>query len=100
MLLDTQDQLKSMIRAHGETIREIERELKSVKEEMAVIASWGQNVPPSVAVRVRGKIFAGTSIRGACAMATLKDTLSGVSIRETTVNDATGETAMRVTQLR
>lgn len=98
--LDMQDQLKAMIRAQAEKVRGIEREVASLKEEMAVITSWGQKVPASVAIRVRGQIFAGTSIRGVCAMATLKDTLSRVSIREATVDAASGETAMRVSRLR
>lgn len=99
-LLEMQDQLKTLIRVHKETARGIEKEIASAKEEIAVITSWGQSAPAIVAVRVRDKIFSGTSIRGPCAIATLKDTLSGVSIREMTVDAASGETAMRVTRLR
>ncbi|MHC1743283.1 MAG: FapA family protein [Syntrophobacteraceae bacterium] len=99
-LLDVQDQLKAMIRTHKETVRGFEREIERAKEEMAVITSWGQSGGANAAVRVRGKIFGGTSIRGCAAMATLKDTLSGVAIREITVNAESGETAMRVTRLR
>jgi uncharacterized protein len=99
-LLETQDQLRALIRVHKETVRGIEKEIALAKEEIAVITSWGQSVPANVAVRVRDKIFSGTSIRGPCAIATLKDTLSGVSIREMTVNAASGETAMRVARLR
>ncbi len=98
--LDTQDQLKAMIRAQSEKLRDLEREVAALKEEMAVITSWGQKVPASVAVRVRNKIFAGTSIRGMSATATLKDTMSHVSIREVVVNAASGETAMRASRLR
>lgn len=99
-LLDMQEQLKSMVRTHQETLRGVEREIELAKEEMGVITSWGQSSASNAAVRVRGRILGGTSIRGCAAVATLKDTLSSVSIREVTLNAESGETAMRVTRLR
>jgi uncharacterized protein len=99
-LLEMQDQLKAMIRTHREKVRGIEQQIASTREEMAAITSWGQASAANAAVRVRGSILGGTSIRGCAAVATLKDALSGVSIREMTVNAESGETAMRVTRFR
>lgn len=98
--LDMQDQLKGMIRAHEAKARDIERTIQAAREEIAVITSWGQAMPVNAAVKVRGRIHGGTSIRGVCAHATLKEALSGVSIREVTVNAVSGETAIRMTRLR
>jgi predicted Zn finger-like uncharacterized protein len=81
-LLDGYEAASLEIEQGQKAIQETEEKIQELTEDMASITVWSKEVKGTPVLTVRGKIFAGTSVKGPFASMVFKEDLSRITIKE------------------
>jgi uncharacterized protein (DUF342 family) len=81
-LLDSYEAVSLEVEKGQKGIQETEEKIKTFTEDLAATTAWSKEVKGTPVLTVRGKIFAGTSVKGPFASMVFKEDLSHITIKE------------------
>jgi hypothetical protein len=81
-LLDGYEEASLALEQGQRAIKETEEKIRELTEDMAAATTWSKEVQGTPVLTVRGKVFAGTSVKGPFASMLFKEDLSRITIKE------------------